>query len=339
MVFQPKKYIEQVDKSREGRDLRPEELVGTGPFKFVRWTRGSLLEMERNPTYFRKGLPYLERLQVAEMPDPDELKRVLGDKVTFVEIGGLGWTGFMPNTTKPPFNSRDLRWALNLALDRKEINALANDGVGRISGPYFGIWDWIYSFDDYWTWPGFRTDKKAEDLAEARRVLERLGFTASAPLRFELLCPTAGFLLRQCEVGREQWKKVGVDAVVLKTDEATRTARGARADFDVGAWTFGAEMDDPDAFNTSMFLPGTRNYGRWENRQWLDLYAKQRLEVNRSQRGQMLKQMARTMHEESAFIGTVRPTLFQGWYSFVQGFVPPRYHHQGYNFEEVWLDR
>lgn len=35
-------------------------MMGTGPFKFVKWDQGSQVVLERNPNYFVKGLPYLD---------------------------------------------------------------------------------------------------------------------------------------------------------------------------------------------------------------------------------------------------------------------------------------
>ena len=36
--------------------------IGTGPFKFVQYERGQFIIAERNPNYWRKGLPYLDRI-------------------------------------------------------------------------------------------------------------------------------------------------------------------------------------------------------------------------------------------------------------------------------------
>jgi peptide/nickel transport system substrate-binding protein len=35
-------------------------VMGTGPFKLKSYVRGSYIEVQRNPDYFRKGLPYLD---------------------------------------------------------------------------------------------------------------------------------------------------------------------------------------------------------------------------------------------------------------------------------------
>lgn len=43
--------------------------VGTGPFKFLRYERGQYVIAERNPDYWRKGFPYLDRIIWRFLPD------------------------------------------------------------------------------------------------------------------------------------------------------------------------------------------------------------------------------------------------------------------------------
>ena len=43
--------------------------VGTGPFIFEEWSRGSHITLVRNPDYFQEGLPYLDRLIFRVIPD------------------------------------------------------------------------------------------------------------------------------------------------------------------------------------------------------------------------------------------------------------------------------
>src|SRR5690606_17569385 len=42
---------------------------GSGPFKFVRWQRGSHIELARNDQYWKPGKPYLDRVILQVMPD------------------------------------------------------------------------------------------------------------------------------------------------------------------------------------------------------------------------------------------------------------------------------
>ena len=44
--------------------------IGTGPFKFVQYERGQYIIAERNPNYWRKGLPYLDRIVWRIIPEP-----------------------------------------------------------------------------------------------------------------------------------------------------------------------------------------------------------------------------------------------------------------------------
>lgn len=46
--------------------------IGTGPFRFVRWDRGSRIEFERNPEYF-KGPPKLERVEIRVIPSDETI--------------------------------------------------------------------------------------------------------------------------------------------------------------------------------------------------------------------------------------------------------------------------
>lgn len=55
---------EEVEKG--GFSSKP---VGCGPFKFVEWVKGSKIVMERNPDYYKEGLPYLDKIVQNVMGD------------------------------------------------------------------------------------------------------------------------------------------------------------------------------------------------------------------------------------------------------------------------------
>jgi peptide/nickel transport system substrate-binding protein len=43
--------------------------VGTGPFKLVRWDQNQIIVLEKNPHYFKPGLPYLDRIELRIMKE------------------------------------------------------------------------------------------------------------------------------------------------------------------------------------------------------------------------------------------------------------------------------
>jgi peptide/nickel transport system substrate-binding protein len=88
--------------------------VGTGPFKLKNYVRGSYIELERNPDYWKKGLPYLDgityfiikdtsaraktlrsgrvdmELRFLPRAEVDSIKEQLGDKIVVAAPGVLG---------------------------------------------------------------------------------------------------------------------------------------------------------------------------------------------------------------------------------------------------------
>ncbi|MBU3934167.1 MAG: ABC transporter substrate-binding protein [Candidatus Omnitrophica bacterium] len=62
-----KKVLEGEFNSAWGLDASPEEVIGTGPFKLIKYLSGQKVVLQRNPLYWRKdragnSLPYLEKL-------------------------------------------------------------------------------------------------------------------------------------------------------------------------------------------------------------------------------------------------------------------------------------
>ena len=57
----------------EGTDVLTNPLnnapVGTGPFRFKEWRRGSAVVVERNPDYWDAGKPYLDAIVMRFIPD------------------------------------------------------------------------------------------------------------------------------------------------------------------------------------------------------------------------------------------------------------------------------
>ncbi len=58
----------------EGQDIANAEFnrkpIGTGPFRIAEAVKGSHYVLERNPDYFKKGRPYLDRVVLRVMPNP-----------------------------------------------------------------------------------------------------------------------------------------------------------------------------------------------------------------------------------------------------------------------------
>jgi peptide/nickel transport system substrate-binding protein len=59
-------YCRQRSRHQPGQQCA----IGTGPWKFKEWVRGSHFEYVRNDAYWRKDQPYLDRLIIRYVRDP-----------------------------------------------------------------------------------------------------------------------------------------------------------------------------------------------------------------------------------------------------------------------------
>ena len=125
--------------------------VGTGAFKLTEWTLGQRLVFERNPDYWNKGLPYLEKMtfEIGQEPivallrvqqgevdisgdpiPPAKFQEVMSDPAQKKHVveGGQLHTGYITmNTTKPPFDNVKVRQAVNMAINKDRIVQLINN--------------------------------------------------------------------------------------------------------------------------------------------------------------------------------------------------------------------
>lgn len=117
--------------------------VGTGPFKFVSWTQNTSLKFVRNENYWRPGLPYLDAVDLAVVPDASSLTSQLrsgqidlDNGSSFLDVKELtASSGFSKieltgaedqiyvgtNLQHPALSDLQVRQAIAYALDRENI--------------------------------------------------------------------------------------------------------------------------------------------------------------------------------------------------------------------------
>ncbi len=131
-----------------GKDFQRKP-IGTGPFKLTEWKANELLVFEKNPNYFEKGYPFLDKIEVRVIKD--EATRWLEfQNGTFqdgtppsAEMGAAikatdKWT-VVPYTTLNTyyislnldmFKDKRVREAVSLAIDRQKLLQVHNEGKG-----------------------------------------------------------------------------------------------------------------------------------------------------------------------------------------------------------------
>lgn len=373
--FGPMKYYLPIDQSGTYRPLDPSagESIGTGPFKVVEYIEQDRVIIERNDQYFIEGKPYVDRVEVfnilessgkvaayragrvesfccysvPSVIDNASLKKEFGDGIVIPLALAVGWKGEMLNVQRPPFGPQDdptakqIRWALQLWLDRDAINNVVEQGIGFRSNYLLFTWDWIR--DDWNDLPGFSTERKAEDRAEAQDIMRSLGYGPDNLLEFGLNCSGRGAGQRECEYLAEDLKGLYMapDAQIISGTFSSRD-ENAKGNFDMTPEAFGFGYDVPQVYLANVFMPrdefGNFNWPRWENPRFSELYLQQvSLPMGDLVKGRILKEMTDILHEEAAFLPSIRPGLLHSFSGQWRGWVPARIHTSNLSLENVWL--
>jgi peptide/nickel transport system substrate-binding protein len=141
-IFDFFEYFNQVDQATmEGPNAKTAS-IGTGPFKFVEWAQGDHLTFVRNPSYWKTGRPLVDSfvasardaqamlvqleagtLDVAKGPAPNDFARYRGDSdyQTIMHSVSGNFFLFGLNLGVPPLENKQVRQALNYALDRQRF--------------------------------------------------------------------------------------------------------------------------------------------------------------------------------------------------------------------------
>jgi peptide/nickel transport system substrate-binding protein len=156
----PRHLFEGTDIKNSPQANKP---IGTGPFKFVEWQRGQYIRLDRNPDYWRKGKPYLDRI-VARFIGEAQTRTAAVEKgeVTYAAYGAVpnidarrlakqakgvtvttrGYEMDAPilelefNCTRKPFDNQKVRQAIAHAIDRKFVIENIWFGYGKVAtGP------------------------------------------------------------------------------------------------------------------------------------------------------------------------------------------------------------
>lgn len=124
--------------------------VGTGSYKLGEWTIGQRLVFEKNADNWREGVPYLDqitfevgqepvvallRLQNGEVDVPGDgippakFQEVMADPEQAARVveGGQLHTGYITlNVTTPPLDKKEVRQAINMAINKDRIVQIIN---------------------------------------------------------------------------------------------------------------------------------------------------------------------------------------------------------------------
>ena len=270
--------VPKEDVEKHGPDFGKNP-VGTGAYRMTEWTLGQRLVFERNPDYWRQGLPYLDKItfEVGQEPivallrlqngevdvpgdgiPPAKFQEVMDDpeQKARVVIGGQLHTGYITmNTTKPPFDDVKVRQAVNMAINKERIVTLINNRAEPANQPLPP------------SMPGY--DKAyqgyAYDVDKAKALLAEAGFADG--FETELFAMNTDPNPRIAQAIQQDLAAIGIKASIQALAQANVIAAGGEKDGAPMIWSGGmgwiADFPDPSNFYGPILGCGGAVQGGW----------------------------------------------------------------------------
>jgi len=258
--------------------------IGSGPYKFVAWHRGSDIELEANPDYFR-GKPKIDRVVVRFLTNDNTMLIAIrthdvdvADRLNLSTYSNLGpvpgmlpaintqsfWEHLTFNTRHVPLDDRRVRLALCYGFDVREILAKIAHGLGALGPtnqnpltPWYNRRLTYYPYDPVRAGAlldeaGWKMGPDGVRVKGGQRLSLTLNFTAGNVTRDQ-----TGVLLQQ------RWKQIGVETVIKTYPAATFYAPAAfggplfAGKTDVTLSAFVQAVPDPSgvSVNSADFIP------------------------------------------------------------------------------------
>jgi peptide/nickel transport system substrate-binding protein len=321
------------DSNADHADFGVASAIGTGPWTFASWTKGSEIVLEKNANYVNRGrpsdnpgAPHADRLIIRTMPEAQT--RVAGlrtgeldvivppiqdvtalqedEKVDVFVAKGTGQNMFLQfAVNRPPFNDARARQAVSYALDKDlAIKVVYGDLVER---QYCPISRGVFGND-----PEFCKQYDQDfDPEKAKALLAELGYGPDKPMEVTLATWTGDSRERMLQMIQNQLGKVGIKVNIEVMDIGTLNARDKqenhKADgpgyMDLMGWTW----FDPDLLYLLWHSPGA--YDGYHTPELDALLEKMRSTVDPQAREEVVHQAFKLLLEDAGQV----PIYTPGW--------------------------
>jgi peptide/nickel transport system substrate-binding protein len=268
--------------------------IGSGPYSFVSWERGSLVRMKAFDGYFL-GKPKIAEVDYRIVPDENTLTTLMATHEIDVLFHGMGnqwarlrhipgtiaitpsifsYTHIDFNLRRPIFADVRVREALEYALDRPAILAKAQHGLGELAEA-----DQSPSLSSAYD-PTVK--KHPYDPARARAELDAAGwhvgcggvrYRNGVPLVFTVSTQSEATLNVQVEtLAQAYWHSVGAQVSIKNAptsqffDNSTNgILQGGKYDSAIFTWSATADPDDSPIYSGDNLAPKGQNAMFWND--------------------------------------------------------------------------
>ena len=325
--------------------------VGTGPFKLAKWEQNQIIVLEKNPHYFKPGLPYLDRIELRVMKEGVT-------RVTALRAGEVDFANYVPrehverlakdqkmqvfkgkdtqrtqsyfNLRNPLFRDVRVRQAvLGYGIDRQAIAKTALLGQAQ------PLWSFVP--------PGGKDhidfgEQFPYNPEKARALLKEAGFDEKNPLRYTLMTHAAEAALPNiATIMKTQLAKIGVEMTIEVIDRPIFLRRLVTdRDWDQMLNLSGAALDTYSITRLIDTRAGnnTTNHEDKQVDAMIDRIKQAATEEEYIREGQNLQ---RYIADQMLYPGVTTLPFIQAARAYVKGYE--NLHGHKIRFETTWLDK
>jgi peptide/nickel transport system substrate-binding protein len=357
----PYNFIYSKAKLDEDPNWYKKNAMGTGPFMLKEIRRGAFIEMERNPNYWKEGLPYLDGIKYFMIKDTsaraksvrtgrtdvelrgfppaevEAMKKQMGDKlvVRYPRIN-IQW-GVAFNVTQKPFDDPRVRKALSLAIDRYDMAKVLDplSGLSIVGGIMHPDSKFALPMEELEKYAGFGKEHEA-NIEEAKRLLAEAGY----PNGFKTVLSNRSVKLPYIDFGvylTSSWKKIGVEAEHQLKESATWSKDNRAHNFVLNVDPMGNPSRDPDAMLQTFITDGTGNDGLISDPEIDKLFEQQKVELDEQKRIELVREAQRKILDKMYWMPGLWWKRIETRSARIKNYEPMHYHHMNRRMEDVWL--
>ncbi len=335
---------------------------GTGPFRHVSRKDKEVWVMEKNPTYWNKGLPYLDRVEVYHLPpfSPELGSALLAGKIDYGRLlDPVTWRkakessnmtarefnqsviqAVWVNNKRKPFGDPKVRRAMHLALDKHVLVDVVRDVAPMMVGGF------VYPFHELSTPPeelgkrlGYQKDPKPA-VQEARKLMAAAGHAGGLKNVDFLVRDAATYKLWAVAIQSMLKEALNIETKLRTVQISQWFEEAAAGNFDLGiAAIVSALMDPSDYFTAWYGKDGPQNYSSWTNEQFHTLARQIERELDDGKRKAMVRQAEQILEEDPPLLPVAYEKIYDSYYNYVKGQDPTRFFgiYDVVRWDTVWL--
>jgi len=307
-----------------------DRLVGTGPYKFEKWTTGQQIVLVRNTDYWRRPHAF-DRVTFRIIMEPQAyVQAFLAGELDYISVRPEWWVKlkknpragkdfrmlrYQPpagyryiawNNARPPFNDWRVRRAMTHLIWREQLVTYLLYDIARVAtGPF---WTGSKQYDQRISpWPFDRN--------EARRLLTEAGWldrdhdgwlenAEGRTFEFELSMPGGLPVYRDmARVLKEEFRRVGIQMNVRFYEWSVFITRLDNRDFDAIslAWTGSVEGDPNQIWHSAQIEGRGHNFVGWRNDETARLIEPARATLDETHRNTVYHRFHRILHDRQPY--------------------------------------